>query len=279
VINRKVSVCLALIHNNSAQRVDYIQPLLAELQTHLSQRLSVKGLEVANQPEIREHGMPLAFVRDVMYQVLDRNWKHYRLLRPRLLPIHIFDFLLGSFKKYRRGATWKRNSFVETVVTDKHIRAWCAFLETDCDFLICFEDDAVFKDDSSQRVTDLLDTLSRRHPDQLVYVDLAGGCRFDELKIDRLELTRDHLFRFYSKPVTNTACAYLMSRPLVMSFQELVTRRPWLRLIGIDWMMNKLFMIMAKNGMECACMHANPTIFKHGTTTGDYVSWQAKLPG
>jgi len=24
------------------------------------------------------------------------------------------------------------------------------------------------------------------------------------------------------------------------------------------------------------CMHASPTIFKHGTTTGEYVSWQAK---
>lgn len=76
-----------------------------------------------------------------------------------------------------------------------------------------------------------------------------------------------------AKPVTNTACAYLMSRPLVIIFLDILTKRPLLRLIGVDWLMNKLFISMAKNEMECACMHANPTIFKHGTTTGNYVAW------
>jgi GR25 family glycosyltransferase involved in LPS biosynthesis len=176
-------------------------------------------------------------------------------------------------------AGWKRNSFIETVVTDKHIRAWSAFLESDADFMICFEDDAVFKDDSTQRLNELLDDLARRLPDILIYVDLAGGCERDMLKIDTLETGRDASFRFYRKPVTNTACSYLMSRPLVTIFIEMIVRRPWLRLIGIDWMMNKLFILAANDGIECSCMHASPTIFKHGSFTGEYKTWNLDHKG
>jgi hypothetical protein len=42
-------------------------------------------------------------------------------------------------------------------------------------------------------------------------------------------------------------------------------------------MMNKLFILMASDGVEVDCMH-DPTVFKHGTTTGEYVSWQANVP-
>lgn len=160
------------------------------------------------------------------------------------------------------------------MVTDKHIRAWAAFLDTGGDFLICFEDDAVFRDNSIQRINDLLDTLSRKNRSSPTYIDLAGGCRLEELRIDKLESQRDASFRHYSKPVTNTACTYLMSRPLVAYFHDALTGRPWLRLIGVDWLMNMLFITMEKEGIACACMHADPTLVKHGSTTGDYVAWE-----
>lgn len=274
-----MEICLALIHNNNPQRNAYIQPRLAELRTCLSRKFSATSLEVSFQPEIKPHGTPMAFLRDAIYLILDREWRRYRLLRSRFLLSDAPHFLVGSFRKYSRTrGGWRRSSAIEVVVTDKHIRAWAAFLETGADFLICFEDDAVFKDDSNQRVADLLDTLSRRNLDSPAYVDLAGGCRLEELWIAKLEAGQDAYFRHYSKLVTNTACAYLMSRPLVTTFHEILTRRPWLRLIGIDWLMNKLFITMANKEVGCLCMHADPTILKHGATTGDYVSWQAKVP-
>lgn len=176
------------------------------------------------------------------------------------------------------GASWQKNSAIEVMVTEKHIRAWGMFLDSGADFLICFEDDTVFKDDSVYRIKDLLGLLTQRKNDDRIYVDLAGGCKLDELRIDNLELSQDASFKFYSKPVTNTACAYLMGRQLVVDFHSILTRRPWLRLIGIDWMMNSLFIQMENDGMESFCMHTAPTIFKHGTTTGEYVSWQATVP-
>lgn len=282
MINREVLVCIALIHNNNVQRNAYIRPQLEKISGGLEMYIASEKIEVSFQSEIKPHGTAMAFMRDVMYRKLDREWHRYRLLKPLNLVRDVVGFLKCSFIKYAAkrngiGAQWKRNSAIEVTVTEKHVRAWGRFLDTDADFLICFEDDAVFKDDSVQKINELLDMLSRRNLDTPIYVDLAGGCMLDELKIGNLETGQDACFRFYSKPVTNTACAYLMSRQLVAVFHSTLTRRPWLRLIGIDWMMNGLFIHMANDEVECICMHADPTIFKHGTTTGEYVSWQVNV--
>jgi len=282
MINRKLSILVALIHNNDVQRVTYIRPQLEKMVSALGGAITAEQIEVSFQPEIKPHSICMAFVRDVMYRRLDREWHRYRLLKPLSLARDIVGFLKGSFIKYilerkSTAASWKRNGSIEVMVTEKHIRAWGGFLDCDADYLICFEDDTVFKDNSIQRIMDLLRQLAQENADARIYVDLAGGCNLDELRIDNLEQSQGGLFRHYSKPVTNTACAYLMIRQLVVAFYSNLTRRPWLRLIGIDWMMNSVFVAMANDGMECVCMHAAPTIFKHGTTTGEYVSWQANV--
>ncbi len=215
-----------------------------------------------------------------MYRKLDREWHRYRLLKPCALLIDAAGFLKGSFVKYivepdRIGEPWQKRSAIEVMVTSKHVRAWGEFLDTDADFLICFEDDAVFRDDSVKKLNNLMTALDEKHTNTPCYIDLGGGCQLSDLKIGRLEESQDESYRYYSKPVTNTACSYLMNRQLVVTFYTILTKRPWLRLIGIDWMMNSLFVWMANEEVECVCIHAEPTIVKHGTTTGEYVSWQA----
>ena len=281
--NREVSLFIALIHNNNVQRNAYIRPQLDKMAGTLGPYITSEKIEVSFQPEIKPHSIAMAFMRDLMYRKLDREWHRYRLLKPLTLVRDIVGFLKGAFIKYiveRKGigASWQKNSAIEVMVTEKHVRAWGRFLDSGADFLICFEDDAVFKDDSVQKTKELLGLLTQRNLDARIYVDLAGGCKLGELKIDNLESSQDASFKIYSKPVTNTACTYLMSRALVVDFHSMLTRRPWLRLLGIDWMMNSLFIQMKNDGRECFCMHAAPTTFKHGTTTGEYVSWQANVP-
>jgi GR25 family glycosyltransferase involved in LPS biosynthesis len=166
----------------------------------------------------------------------------------------------------------KKLSAIEVVHSDEHVRAWTTFIQSDAEFLICFEDDAVFKMDSSQRVFDLIHQLSESVGSGPIYIDLAGGVLLDDLKIDKLESNHDASFRYYSKPVTNTACVYLMNRSLILLFHSILAQRPWLRLIQVDFMMNKLFMILEELEIEVKCMHAEPTIFKHGSATGEYSS-------
>jgi hypothetical protein len=273
------SVFLALLHKGDA-RYDYVHPRLENLRSILSQNYLTNLTEGSLTPELRPHTTSMLFKRDVMMFNLGREWSRYRKSKVRFLPIDILIFLKDTFNKYvsPQGHSVlpkkKINSYRDTVIINNHIHAWNAFLESGADFFICFEDDAIFKEDSPQRVTDLLDALLSYPSNSMIYVDLAGGFEYSELKIDALETKRDSLFRYYSKPVTNTACCYLLSRPLALYFIEMVIRMPWLRLINADWLMNRLFILFAHDGLTCICMQASPTIFKHGSFTGEYSPWR-----
>lgn len=276
-----ITVCLALIHNNNGLRNAYIRPQLEGLIRSVETHILAEKIEVSFQSEIIPHSMTMAFIRDVIYWRLGRKWQRYRLSKARSLLRDGAGFLKRTYMKYivnndDIGKRWQKNSAIEVMVTEKHVRAWGKFLDSGADFLICFEDDAVFKDDSIQKISKLLNTLSQAYSNSACYVDLSGGCHLSDLGIENLEENQDELYRYYSKPVTNTACAYLMSRQLVARFHAILAKRPWLRLIGIDWMMNSLFIRMENDGAKCICMHADPTIVKHGTTTGEYISWQIK---
>lgn len=282
-INREMSVFIALVHNNNMERNAYIRPQLDKMVDVMGNIIAFEKIEVSFQPEIKSHSIAMAFLRDLMYRKLDREWHKYRLLKPLMLVRDVVGFLKGSFIKYivngkSKNVSWLKNSAIEVIVTEKYIRAWGRFLDSSADFIICFEDDVVFKGDSINRIRDLLGLFAIKKIDDRINVDLAGGCKLDELRIDNLESSQVAFFKFYRKPVTNTACAYLMSRQLAVTFHTILTRKPWLRLLGIDWMMNGLFVTMENERIESVCAHAVPTIFKHGTTTGEYVSWQTNVP-
>ena len=180
MINREKSVCVALIHNNNVLRNAYIRPHLKKLLGGMEPHIVAEKIEVSFQPEIRPHSTAMAFMRDLMYRKLNREWHRYRLLRPRALLRDVVVFLKESYIKYvvereRIGDPWKESSAIEVMVTEKHLRAWGRFLDTDADFLICFEDDAVFKDDSVQKLNNLLNTLAEDYPNRSCYIDMGGA--------------------------------------------------------------------------------------------------------
>ncbi len=276
------SVCIALIHNNNQLRNDYIRPHIETLLSAMEPHILVQTIEISYQPEIKPHSFLMAFLRDIIYENLGCRWRKYRLLKTNKF-LNTCSFIKKSLVKYilnpsGAASRWKKSSAIEVMVTDKHIRAWMQFLDTGADYLIVFEDDVIFTDNCVARLMSLLDTLAIKFTHKESYVDLGGGCMLGDLMIGHLETSQDASYRYYKKPVTNTACAYLMSHELVTTFSAHLLKKPWLRLTGIDWMMNSLFILMDNQMKECVCMHSDPTIFKHGTTTGAYVSWQAGLP-
>jgi len=273
----KTSVAIALIHNNNNLRNDYLRPKINDLLSDMGEEFACARIEISFQPEIVAHSLTMAFIRDYYYKSLDRRWSKYRLLKQRLLPFDWMIFFGKVLLKYifssrDRAAKWAKNSYIEMIVTAKHIRAWEQFLEMDSDYLVVFEDDVVFKNNSALNLSHLLRTLSVKN--KLCYVDLGGGAELSDLKIDKLLKFWEKGYRHYKLPVTNTACAYLISRELAVVFSKTLISRPWLRLVGIDWMINNVFILNKYLMRDCLCMHADPTIFKHGTTTGDYISWQ-----
>jgi len=109
--------------------------------------------------------------------------------------------------------------------------------------------------------------------EQSMYIDLAGGCSPEVLKIDKLEISKDSDFRYYAKPVTNTACCYLVNKKQLQIFNDFIINKPKYRYVGIDWMFNQLFIESEKRKIYSKCCHADLPIFKHGSVTGQYSAW------
>ena len=57
-------------------------------------------------------------------------------------------------------------------------------------------------------------------------------------------------------------------------FKTTMMLRPSLRHVSIDWLLNALFIELEKQGKYALCFHADPTVFNHGSTTGEFQAWQ-----
>lgn len=274
-----LAVCLALIHNNDARRTPIIRESVAALASKLAETRRVESVEISYQGVFELHAEGAAFRREVRYRILEYRWQKYRLLKPSLCR-HLRRGMKDLLKKYvfARDASlerWRRDCAVETIVADKHVRAWDRFLESECDVLLCFEDDAVFRrtsfDDAAEALS-LFETLMAKN--EHVYADLAGGVAVSALRLDRLRVTNDSFATHYAKMVTNTACAYALSRGLAADFRSILTDKPGLRLVAVDWMLNRLLMELERAGIRGACFHTEPPIVDHGSFTGAFEPWR-----
>ncbi len=279
LIDRCEGVAIAIVHNKNPARNGYLFPHLDQLSEALAKKCTVTRLEAWAQPEVVPHARWMALCRDAVYTKLQRDWACYCLRNVETSWRAMRAFIKSTRKKLSlvgdQAKRWVHNSHIETIVTDKHVRLWQQFLDTDKRYLLVFEDDAVFKEGSILGVLSLCAHLDSHESSRPVYVDLAGGCAIQDLAIDKLLAEQDENFRRYRKPVTNTACVYMVNRATVEIFVAGLIRRPWLRLISVDWLMNRLFMQRNFQDDQVLCLHAAPTIFQHGSTTGHYVTWQA----
>ncbi len=157
------------------------------------------------------------------------------------------------------------------IVSDKHIHGIQEALEKRVDYMLVFEDDAIFKNNSIDKFIKFINNLSIN--DTGLYVDLAGGCTKNDLKVDKLQFKQDQDFIYYLKPITNTACSYFVNKKQLQYFQYYLIRNPGLRNIGIDWMFNQIFIFQEKDKIPTKCAHAYPHIYDHGSTTGKYNPW------
>jgi hypothetical protein len=275
-MNKKsnIKILIALIHNNNKTRNEYIWPKLRELKRELSKDVQIQIIEVSKEPQVLPNNTLTTLVIKLSYWKIEREWVRYRELRPRSFVLDIAAairlLVLTFIHRKRENIRTVNDSFV----TDKHIRAWNVFFEMEYDFLICFEDDAVFHNNSIQILKIFLREIQKNKKNP-VYLDLGGGCDYKTLGMDKLEYKRDKYRRYYRKPGTNTVCAYMISRISVQAVLQYLLRHPQLRLIAPDWLLIKFF-IDSFTKYKHICYHAAPSIFSHGSITGVYPSLHLK---
>lgn len=270
----KIKILVALIHNNNKSRNEYIWPKLRKLKRELSKDVQIQIVEVSKEPQVVPNNTFKTLIIKLSYWKIEREWVRYRELSPRPFFLDIAAairlLVLTFIHRKRENVRTVNDSFV----TDKHIRAWNNFFEMEYDFLICFEDDAVFHNDTIQVLKIFLRQIRNIKTDP-VYLDFGGGCDYKTLGIDKLEYKRDKYRRYYRKPSTNTVCAYMISRISVEAVLQYLLKHPQLRLIAPDWLLNKFF-IDSFTKYKHICYHAAPSIFNHGSITGVYPSLHLK---
>jgi hypothetical protein len=265
---------VVLVHNHQPDRNAYAIPRLETL----CESLGATYDSVSWQPPIRPVSRAAALARDIASTRLEVAWSRYRGASLGTIRRVLTNNVRARLPKYFSGKgaldTWRRRLFIEAAVTAKHLSAWHLLLESNSPYLICCEDDVVFEPDSIERLRAVLVTDLPAIANPRFYLDLAGGMSASELQIEDLVQSRGADRIHYRYPVTNSACSYLISRPLAADFLAQTGADPTLRLLGIDWMMNAMFMAQRQLGLTCECIHFSPPVFRHGTFTGEYASWQ-----
>ncbi len=265
---------VALVHCGNDERNRHVEPHLRRLAELGAGRINL-GWQPAEPVAISAASI---LALDFAYYVANRAWVRYLGRRPRPWIRDAATFLRALLRRlatHPAGAEKRRRHLqVDAMVTAKHMAAWRAFLDSDLEYLVCFEDDAIFRPESVLRLLGVLsfaEVLSDGGAP--VYMDLAGGFPVEE-DFALLEAARPAGLVTYGKPVTNTACCYLINRALAAIMAAQVLARPELRRLSIDWAMNAIFMRLGKARTAVACAHAKPPVFGHGSFTGEYSGWR-----
>ena len=170
-------------------------------------------------------------------------------------------------------ATAWRQLQVEAIVSAKHGQAWRLALQAGADAALVFEDDVAVTPASLQRlggVIQVLPLVLQRYPQ--FFCDLAGGYPLEQVVPLPLALQPMAPLEWLLPGVhTNTACAYVVSRPLLQAWLGAEQRRPGLTGLAIDHRINRASAIGAE---DAVCGHWREPPFRHGSFCGLARSWQ-----
>lgn len=270
----KDPLLIALVHNHE---ISMPSRLIAE---KLSSKTDLKELiEVSDQDNFSSKSSLSLLLKHLETQVLlENSWRKYRDKQSWLsqskatLNFLRLASLLIVVPKFRRKA-WKIRQ-IEMAVSVKHQEAWRILQKGEATSFLILESDAVWIEDRTKELVNLLGLLTDTHP---TYINLAGGLDLSELGVEKLIKDDDSELltnrRFFKKPITNTSCAYAINRSLCDLFLTHIENHPQQKSLGIDWLINAIFLELTNEAVEVICVHAIPPVLHHGSMTGISSSW------
>lgn len=279
-------VSVYVIHNAIEARNNYLFPLAESLPIALASR-SVSVKKIGYQPPLSfAASRRFMFLEQSLYDYAAKASAHYRRMAkarsanrwPPIRAKSMFGMIRNALATAKsHDAALVREYQIKLALTDKHVRAFAGFLDGESDFMIIFEDDVVFKEDSVPKLDLLLSKAEETDPSRYIFIDLAGGFRIEQLDVHNLSIGADmeHPFiHYFTKMVGNTTCAYLVNRALIEKLYGVLLQRPELRRVTIGWLLLTLA-FLAKADIERyrgLYILTEPTVFDHGTSVGAYQS-------
>lgn len=170
------------------------------------------------------------------------------------------------------ASAWRQLQ-LERIVSAKHAQAWRLALKAGADAAFVFEDDVAVTPASLQRLRELIQALPlvlQRYSQ--LFCDLAGGYPLEQVVPLSVALPPMAPLEWLLPGVhTNTACAYLVSWPLLQAWRQAEQRRPGLAGLAIDHRINRA---SATGPEDAVCGHWREPPFRHGSFCGLARSWQ-----
>ncbi len=266
---------LGLVHNFDEKRLPKVRESILSLKTCLDLNHFVTVMESTKQKS-KSLGLLRLVLKYLMYfnieqRVLTSDKNAWQRLKSTI------KLTKKEVRRYfnlskRERLKLRQKHYIHYQITKKHVNLWKQAKKHQCDALLVFEDDVVFNADSNQKLELFIELLSGDK--KRIFVDLAGG--FSELKHMQEEYYQDGIIRVIP-PTSNTACAYFYNVNAVNDLIKIVTRKPYLKLLSIDWLMNELFIRHLKS--EIISLHTRPTVLTHGSMNKAYQSWMSKDEG
>ena len=265
------SVMLAVVHYGELAQ----SPAQHVVENLTASEVAHEFIEVTHQSDlVTTPNIPelLAWRHDQM--LLEQQWRDYldtaNTLRDFAANInrHLCSIRLRLDRDFRESQ-WRARQ-IEEFVTAKHIQAWRHFIDSSCSVLVVIESDATLTPDSVRGVADAVAEASVVGPS---YVNLAGGLNRQGISIEHMTASQVNGMTEFTRPVTNTSCAYAVNRAVVLELLAFLATDPEAGTLGIDWLFNAFFIDQTDKGKELRCLHSQPPALQHGSLTGVTRSW------
>lgn len=271
---------IAAIHNGEWQAAPGAAVLAAAQQAFQEASWQVNTIEVVEQPALDQiHSATELANHRCRQRNLERQWRTYLHQESRWADLRANlaqateSVALRIDPSYRRRMDRARQ--IQAFVTAKHCRAMALAEHESVDWLLVLESDATLRAETEQGLADLAGWLPMTGA---WFIDLAGGIETLDLQHVMGRMPEANLARLVP-PVTNTACAYLVSRQLATYLLEYRGANPDAGEWAIDWFVNAAFMAAAANGVAIDCARCQPRILDHGSFTGMTTSWRSNSGG
>jgi hypothetical protein len=174
---------------------------------------------------------------------------------------------------------WKASklSAAKTIqLTRKHNAAWSQFLESDSDFLLVLEDDALLLDGWKARWVQVQKLLFSNKASGKLFISLGKGFSPDQLGTLHLSKSIEDVDGFISmsKPFANTACAYFINRELAGALVTYSSSWPNRMLLNADFFLSEVMsrLQISSERTEITCLHATNPVFDNASLAGEYSS-------
>jgi hypothetical protein len=274
-----MKILIGLVHNNDPSRNAAMKETVEIIKRSLSDADILEVVSESWQPKVLSMGFSDRIRKSLANSVA--HIKIMSLMANGHLPT-LFSNLLNSFAVSLSSTLrdiWKSlNGDLSPARTlqlsIKHFLLWRRFNESDSDYLLVLEDDAMIFHD---RIRDLPRLWSLLGANQAAadFIMVGAGYSFSELRAKRVVTETSELgIHAAVRPFSNTASGYLINRETANRFVTCVSLRPRRLNVNADFLITLLLneggSFRQSEGIRC--LHFVPPIFDNASLLGRYKS-------